>query len=59
MGNVLSTLRQEFCVCCSRCCSRCCKRCRCCCKEKCLTEEEKIQIIYDKIRSEDIWDSQV
>ena len=55
MGNVLSTLRQECCFCCCK----CCKCCRCCCKEKCLTEQEKIQIIYDKIRSEDIWDSTV
>lgn len=56
MGNVLSTLRQEFCVCCSR----CCKRCRCCCKDRCLTEQERIQIIYDQIKSdEEIWDSQV
>ena len=50
MGNVLSTLKRE-------CCSYCC---RCCCKDRCLTEQEKIQIIYDQIRfDEDIWDSQV
>ena len=55
MGNVLSTLRQECCFCCCK----YCKYCRCFCKEKCLTEQEKIQIIYDKIRLEEIWDSQV
>ena len=52
MGNVLSTLRQDCCFC-------CCKYCRCCCKERCLTEQEKIQIIYDKISLDEIWDSQV
>ena len=52
MGNVLSTLTQEFSFC-------CCKYCRCCCKERCLTEQEKIQIIYDKISLDEIWDSQV
>lgn len=55
MGNVLSTLKQGCCNCCCVYCSRF----RCCCKDKCLTEQEKIQIIYDKIRTEDIWDATV
>lgn len=55
MGNVLSTLKQGFCNCCCVYCSRF----RCCCKDKCLTEQEKIQIIYDKIKTEDIWDATV
>ena len=55
MGNVLSTLKQGCCNCCCVYCSRF----RCCCKDKCLTEQEKIQIIYDKIKTEDIWDATV
>jgi len=55
MGNVLSTLKQGCCNCCCIYCSRF----RCCCKDKCLTEQEKIQIIYDKIKTEDIWDATV
>lgn len=50
MGNVLSKLC---------CCCKYCKSFRCCFKSHCLTEEEKIQIIYDKINLQDIWDSQV
>ena len=52
MGNVLSTLRNE-------CCCIYSKFCRCCCKDRCLTEEERIQIIYDEISSQEIWDTQV
>lgn len=53
MGNILSTLGNE-------CCCIYCKCCRRCCKDRCLTEEEKVQIIYDKIRiTEEIWDAQV
>ena len=55
MGNVLSTLRQDI----KFCCCKCCKRCRCCCKERCLTEEEKIQIIYDQIKMDDIWEATI
>ncbi len=51
MGNILSKINNT-CLC-------CCKRCRCCCKSYCLTEEEKIQIIYDKIRTDDIWDATI
>lgn len=46
MGNIISTLRYFFCP---------CFRCKCCG----LTREEKIQAEYDKIRSDDIYDSQV
>ena len=56
MGNILSTLRRECCFCCCE----YCKRFRCCCKDRCLTEQERIQIIYDQIKSdEEIWGSQV
>lgn len=51
MGNVLSKLNNA-CIC-------CCKSCRCCCKSHCLTEQEKIQIIYDQINTDDIWDSTI
>ena len=51
MGNILSTLRNECCCIYSKCCR--------CCKDRCLTEEERIQIIYDQISSQEIWDTQV
>ena len=51
MGNVLSKLKK---LCCEN-----CKTLRCCCKDRCLTEEERIQIIYDQISSQEIWDTQV
>ncbi len=54
MGNVLSKLANKSKKCCRCCCIFC--RCRFCCG---LTQEEKIQQIYDQIRTEDIWDCQV